>query len=128
LAFWVSLFYAGSRLNESIDLIEKVELGECNWTDKTADAVFKDLDISTIPKSLRSLLNDLISLRFIGLHTDVADELIYYPFDIIAIGILSRNRVFDSWGFTLTLLSIFGFGALYILIKALQIQRDAKKR
>ena len=128
LAFGVSLFYAGVKLNESIDLIQKFKPGQWTWTDKTAGAVFKNLEIAAFPKPVRPILNDLISLRFIGLRTDVADELIYYPFGIIALGILSRNRVFDSWDFPLTLLSIFGFGALYILIKAFKVQRKAKKR
>jgi hypothetical protein len=128
LAFGVSLFYAGVKLNESIDLIKKFKPGKWTWTDKTSDAVFKYLKASSTPKSVRPLLNDLISLRLIGLRTNVADELIYYPFGIIAIGILSRNRVFDNWDFPLTLLSIFGFGALYILMKAVQVQRAAKGR
>jgi hypothetical protein len=127
VAFGVSLFYAGVKLNESIDLIKKFKPGKWAWTDKTVDAVFKYLKASTTPKPVRPLLNDLISLRLIGLRTDVADELIYYPFGLIAIGILSRNRVFDNWDFPLTLLSIFGFGALYILMKAIQVQRTAKK-
>lgn len=126
-AFGLSLAYAGVKLSESIDLIKKFKPGKCSWPDKTADAVFKDVNFSAILKQLRPLLDDLISLRFIGLHTNVADELIYYPFGIITIGILSRNRVFDSWDFPWTLLGIFGFGAIYIFIKAVHIQRNAKK-
>ncbi len=127
-AFGISLFYAGVKLNESIDLIKKFIPGKSIWTDKTTDAVFENLNTSTTLTLVRPLLNDLVSLRFIGLRTDVADELIYYPFGIIAIGILSRNRVFDNWDFPLTLLCIFGFGAVYILIKAFQVQRNAKQR
>ena len=128
-AFGISLFYAGIKLNESIDLIEKFVPGKKGtWTDKTADVVFENLEIATTLKPVRPVLNDLISLRFIGLRTNVADELIYYPFGIIAIGILSRNRVFDNWDFPLALFSIFGFGALYILVKAFQVQHKAKKR
>ena len=137
-SFAISLFYTGVHFKESTGLIQFLndQKNTPDWSDETIQSVFEGLDTSDYNRetssskteSCRNLLNDLISLRFIGKRTDVTDELIYFPFALMAIGLLSRARIFDSWDFPVTLISIFVFGALYLLYKAWSIQNEAKKR
>ena len=145
-SFAIALFYTGIHFKESTGLI--LFLNDQNnkpeWSDETIKSVFDGLDTSDFNRetsssfnretsssqteSAKNLMNDLISLRLIGKRTDVSDELIYFPFGIMAIGLLSRARIFDSWDFPITLIGIFVFGAGYLLFKAWRIQKEAKKR
>jgi len=137
LSFAISLFYTGVHFNESTGLIQflKNRRNRPDWNDETVKNVFENLDVSGFNRgpsssqieSSRTILNDLITLRLIGKRTDISDELIYFPFSIMAVGLLSRARIFDNWDFPLTLMSLFIYGAGYLFYKAWCIQREAKK-
>lgn len=135
VSFSVSLFYSGVYLEESYNLIKAFKDTQLEWSDRVKRKIFDPLKISgkgrllvqRISSSNSALLDGPVSLRFIAERTNAVDGLIFFPFWLLAIGILSRNRVFDNWDFPITLLSIFGFGAIYIFIKAFQVRRKANR-
>ena len=137
-SFGASLYFSGVHLNECIALLNGFKDGYPKWVDATQRKIFSEAipgavqfdpsGTTLFPDSTKAMLNGPVSLRYIAQKTDAVDKLIYFPFGIIAIGVLSRSRVFDNWDFPLSLWALVIYGALYILLKALVIQREAKKR
>ena len=138
VSFATALYYSSVHLNDSILLLKNSKGWGLQWTDATRKKLFTETiprvegsdppDTPDLPNSILAMLNGPISLRFIARRTDAVDELIYFPLGILSIALLSRAKVFDNWGFPLSLTVLFIYGALYILLKALQVQREAKKR
>jgi len=137
ISFAISLHYSGVHLSDSNKLIESFKGGDMKWDGEVkkklfADAVPGAVDLGPpsppdVPDSMKAMLNGPISLRFIAQRTDAVDELIYFPFVILTLGVLSRARVFDNWDFPISLGALFIYGALYVLFKALKVQREAKQ-
>jgi hypothetical protein len=146
LSFATSLHYSGVHLSNSIELLKSFKGGDMEWPDSVKKKLFTDAipeaanlpspkppDPSIppgppdLPDSMKTMLNGPVSLRFIARRTDAVDELIYFPLGILTLGVLSRARVFDNWDFPVSLGALFIYGGLYVLFKALKVQREAKQ-
>jgi hypothetical protein len=143
ISFATTLHYSGVHLSDSIELLENFKDEDMKWPNEIKKKFFteaipgavssppsdpaKPPDPTELPDSMKTMLNGPVSLRFIARRTDAVDELIYFPLGILTLGVLSRARVFDNWDFPVSLGALFIYGALYVLVKALQVQREAKK-
>ncbi|MDH5764190.1 MAG: hypothetical protein OEZ51_14560 [Nitrospinota bacterium] len=138
ISFAISLYYSGVHLNDSIMLLKSFKDKSLKWPEAIKNKIFTTAipgavdpvspDTSALSDPMKSMLNGPVSLRFIGERTDAVDELIYFPLGILTLGVLSRARVFDNWDFPLPLAFLLIYGFMYVLFKALKVQREAKRR
>lgn len=77
-----------------------------------------------IPPS--DLLREYLDIDFIARGTDFVGPLIYYPFIVISILIISRSGVFDHWTWPVALLIIVCFNAGYAAFSVIYLRRTAE--
>lgn len=70
-------------------------------------------------------LDDYRDMRFIAERTAAVSSLIYLPFGLLALMVVSRNEVFDRWGWPSSLLVLFGLNSLFTLYSAISMKRAA---
>jgi hypothetical protein len=71
-------------------------------------------------------VQDWLTIRAIAQRSTAALKLVYYPFIVIALGIVSRSRWFDDWDFPIGLILVFAIIALYAIICAVALRRAAE--
>jgi hypothetical protein len=82
---------------------------------------------SVEPVPPNALLVDYLDIDFIARRTAVVGGLIYYPFVVISLLILSRAGIFDYWSWPLPLLLLIGFLSLYAAFSAAYLRRTAER-
>ena len=73
------------------------------------------------------LLREYLDIDFIARGTDFVGRLIYYPFIVISLLIISRSGVFDHWTWPVALLIIVGFNAGYAAFSVIYLRRTAER-
>ncbi len=73
------------------------------------------------------LLREYLDIDFIAHGTDFVGRLIYYPFIVISLLIISRSGVFDHWTWPVALLIIVGFNAGYAAFSVVYLRRTAER-
>ncbi|MDR4461151.1 MAG: hypothetical protein MRJ67_11640 [Nitrospirales bacterium] len=73
-----------------------------------------------------SLTNIQHSLRFCGQLTEVVGTLIYYPFIIVLIMIVSRSSFFDDWDLPISLLIVLGSNIGLAIFSAFHFRQTAE--
>jgi hypothetical protein len=68
-----------------------------------------------------------LRLSVIQKHVQAIDPLIFYPFAVMFVIILSRSRVFDDWTFPLSLMIVIGVSTLFALSSAFLLRRAARQ-
>jgi hypothetical protein len=71
-------------------------------------------------------LVDYLDIEFVALRTEVVGGLIYYPFVITSVLILSRATIFDYWTWTPPLLLMIGFTTAIAAFSAFYLRRTAE--
>ena len=74
------------------------------------------------PIAQEKVLLDLIVKR-----AKAVDSLIFYPFFILFLLILSRTYYFDNWQISISLICIIGLSAIIALGSAIRLRRTARK-
>jgi hypothetical protein len=74
-----------------------------------------------------SEIAELIDIHFIARRTGAIAPLIYYPFIIISVMILSRMPIFDHWDWSVGLVIILGINTLIATISAFLLRSAAEK-
>ena len=90
------------------------------WTRKDAKAAAE----GKVPPN--DLLREYLDIDFIARGTDFVGRLIYYPFIVISLLIISRSGVFDHWTWPVALLIIVGFNAGYAAFSVVYLRRTAE--
>jgi hypothetical protein len=72
------------------------------------------------------LLREYLDIDFIARATDFVGRLIYYPFILISLVIISRLGVFDHWTWPVALLIIVAFNAGYAAFSVIYLRRTAE--
>jgi hypothetical protein len=72
------------------------------------------------------LLREYLDIDFIAHGTDFVGRLIYYPFIVISLLIISRSGVFDHWTWPVALLIIVCFNAGYAAFSVIYLRRTAE--
>jgi len=93
---------------------------EVNWPDTTLHAFGSKLWIPT------PFLEDWIDLQFIARRTRCVTALIYYPFIVISLWLLSRNPAFDRWTWSIGNVFPAAIGAAVALACAVLLRRAAE--
>ncbi|MEO8327651.1 MAG: DUF2723 domain-containing protein, partial [Nitrospirota bacterium] len=73
-----------------------------------------------------SLANIHQSLRFCGQLTEVVGTLIYYPFIIVLVMIVSRSSFFDDWDLPISLLIVIGSNIGLAIFSAFHFRQTAE--
>ncbi len=73
-----------------------------------------------------SLANIQQSLRFCGQLTEVVGTLIYYPFIIVLVMIVSRSSFFDDWDLPISLLIVLGSNIGLAIFSAFHFRQTAE--
>jgi hypothetical protein len=72
-------------------------------------------------------LAEWLDIKFIASHTEVIGKLIYWPFIVLLIMFVARNRYFDNWDFPIPLIIIFLLNSTCALCCAWMLRREAEK-
>ena len=73
-----------------------------------------------------SLANIQQSLRFCGQLTEVVGTLIYYPFIVVLVMIVSRSSFFDDWDLPISLLIVIGSNIGLAIFSAFHFRQTAE--
>ena len=73
------------------------------------------------------LLREYLDIDFIARGTEFVGRLIYYPFILISLLIISRLGVFDHWTWPVALLIIVAFNAGYAAFSVVYLRRTAER-
>ena len=71
--------------------------------------------------------NEWTTIRFIARRTESVGKMIYYPFLVLFLLIISRNYFFDAWKWPASLIIIQGFNVSFALFSALHLRRVAER-
>jgi hypothetical protein len=71
-------------------------------------------------------LAEWLDIKFIADRTAVIEPLIYYPFVLLAVMILSRLHYFDDWDLPLSLLAFFGINTVGAVFAAVTLRQSAE--
>jgi len=71
-------------------------------------------------------LAELLDIKFIAARTAVIGPLIYYPFFLVTLMIISRLHYFDNWDFPLSLLIVFSLNTALAVFAAATTRRSAE--
>ena len=67
-----------------------------------------------------------VKIQLVAERTSEIGQLIYYPFLIIIIMLLSRNSYFDNWGMPLGLAVVISINILLLFLTALKVRHEAE--
>lgn len=72
-------------------------------------------------------LTEYLGIRFIAKRTQSVGKVIYYPFIVFLLMILSRNSFFDNWSWPIGLILIFALNFVMAIIAALMLRWAAEE-
>jgi hypothetical protein len=73
------------------------------------------------------LLREYLDIDFIARATEFVGGLIFYPFIVISLLIISRSGVFDRWTWPVAILIIVGFNVGYAAFSVVYLRRTAER-
>jgi hypothetical protein len=79
-----------------------------------------------LPQTDDDLINEWIGLQFVAKRTGCIGKLIYYPFVLLAILILSRSTVFANYAPSLVIIVTHGISLLIVFASAIMVWLAAK--
>lgn len=117
--FLIFLVVDVTRLNDRFVRL----LTQCNvvWPKNVIDSCCKDHGIPGY------VAEEKIRLDLIVRRAGVVDTLIFYPFFVLFLIIISRSHYFDNWQFPAQLVVFIGFTALIAIGSAIRLRKAAQK-
>ncbi len=106
--------------------VKELTEGKIQWPEVTKLSCKRNLSLYWI-KHDRSILDDLINVRFIAKRTSCINNLIYYPFAIIALTIFSRSTIFANFPVSWPILIPQGISLVIVIACAIMLNRIAEK-
>ena len=72
-------------------------------------------------------LPEWLGIQFIAKRTEAVGRLIFYPFIVLFLMIVSRNSFFDHFDWPISLLLLFGLLAAYAIVCVITLRNSAEK-
>lgn len=120
----VVTFYVMDATRLCTRLIELLSRYGATWpTEKTEQ--FQKSD--KLWKLANEEQNEWTTIRFIARRTAAIGQMIYYPFLVLLLLIISRNYFFDAWHWPASLIIIQGFNVSFALFSAVHLRRTAER-
>jgi hypothetical protein len=124
LAIYFLVFFVVDATVFCVSFVRGLQAHEAIWPDATMAKFEKELQIP------RDYLNDWIDLQFIAMRTKCVTQLIYYPFIVLSLFLVSRSPVFDHWSMPSTglVLAVLGASVALACAVALRYAAEAARR
>lgn len=115
------IFWVVDATKLSVWLISRISEKKTAWPEGPTRCFGRALNID--PR----YVNDCIDIRVIAEYSEVVGRLIYYPFLVFILILVSRSRCFDNWDMPLGLLIVILLGMTYAVYCAVILRRSAEK-
>jgi hypothetical protein len=124
IAIYFLVFFVVDATIFCVKFVRGLQAHESNWPVATLDKFEHELQIP------RSYLNDWIDLEFIALRTKCVTRLIYCPFIVLSLFLVSRSPAFDHWHMPTTgfVLAVLGASVAMACAVALRYAAEAARR
>lgn len=106
-------------------LVSKLMQAGTVYCPETIERFRKELGLPDWPE-IERYLSDWIDIEFIARQTKSTIRLVYYPFVILAVGIVARSQIFDNWYTPVSLGVIFVLGGVYIAFATIRLRTTAE--
>jgi AcrR family transcriptional regulator len=113
----VYVFDAMRLFEQFINRFTETETNWPNLTRTIAHSHFRSKDA----------VGDWLDIRLLAVRTKEIQKLIYYPFIVLTIMILSRLTAFDNWDFPMALLVVWGICGGYAVVPAVLLTSAAEE-
>jgi hypothetical protein len=133
-------FYVADATILNRRLIHYLTVADTNWPPETFTEFRKrrklELPVTKAiqkPESVEDgvppneLLRDYLDIDLIAKRTDVVSGLIYYPFFVLFLMIVSRMSLFDNWDWPLSLVLVLLFNGSYSAWSAFRLRNTAER-
>jgi hypothetical protein len=101
--------------------IATAERAETRWPLQTLERFSDELGID------QRYLDDWITIHFVGDRTKAVAHLVYYPFIVIALMILSRSSMFDNWSTSIGLAIVITVSVAIVVTCAILLRVAAER-
>lgn len=71
--------------------------------------------------------DEWLDIKLIASRTEEVGKLIYYPFIVLLVMVVSRSRIFDNWDWPKSLILIFAMNMIFALYCAIRMRGSAEK-
>jgi hypothetical protein len=115
------LFFVLDVTRVSLELIYPLIDHDTIWPTSTIP------DFEANPEMDAADFAGLIDVRFIAQLTETVGKLIYYPFIILLVAIAARNRYFDNWNLSLSLIIVYAVPSIFMVCCAIGLQHCARR-
>ncbi|MBO9647152.1 MAG: hypothetical protein J7605_01475 [Variovorax sp.] len=92
------------------------------WPSSTLEAFEKQLGVRA-----NLCLDDWIDLRYVALRTRCVTRLVYYPFIVMSLLLVSRSWIFDHWSMPVSTIVLTGISAAIMIACVVALQLAAEK-
>lgn len=130
LSFLILLLFVVDEIRLSNKLIDILANNQIDWADKTFEQFkIKRMPANRIPDTANweRFLGSRIKVKCIAHFTDTVDDLLYFPFIILLLLVISRFRIFDNWNMPLPLLIFIVTNFFIAVFYGFSLHRTAKK-
>ena len=115
------VFYVGDATLFCVRLVRELRARRASWP-KTTITYFESR-LGTLPPLL---LDQWIDLQFVALRTRSVVRLIYFPFIVLSLLLVSRSRAFDDWQMPTTLLLLALLSVAIVLASGVALRWAAE--
>ncbi len=122
VAFLSLLVFAMHESDRAVWLIGELRKST-NWPANALENVWP----ASAPADERRRFDEWLDVRFIGTMTEPVQHIIFDPFAILALLIVSRSSLFDRWNIPDTLILIFGLAIAFVAIAALRLRAAVER-
>ena len=129
LAFQFLTFAAVDATLLSYKLVSELRSLRTIWPLHTREQMAKKLRIKLsgpYNDLAQRVIDEWIDIKIVAKRTTVVTNLIYYPIIVLILLILARNRFFDNWTMTTSLIIIFSTSALMLIGSAVSLRHAAE--
>jgi hypothetical protein len=120
IAIYFLVFFVVDATTFCVSFVRGLHTHEASWPVATLVKFEHELQIPY------AYLDDWIDLEFIAMRTKCVTRLIYYPFIVLSLFLLSRSHVFDHWYMPITGFVLAVLGAIVALACAMALRYAAE--
>ena len=123
IAIYFLVFFVVDATTFCVSFVRGLQMHKANWPVATLVKFEHELQIP------RAYLNDWIDLEFIAMRTKSVTRLIYYPFIVLSLFVVSRSPFFDHWYMPITglVLAVLGAGVALACAVALRYAAESAR-
>ena len=126
LSFLLLLFQAAYESFRAVWLARRIQ-GQIAWPEATYRRYEPQHDSAGTPSPSRETFDFWLDVDLIARVTEPVQRIVFYPFPVLALLILSRSRLFDGWDIPSFLLILMAFYVALVVAAAWRLRTTAEK-